>query len=423
MQTDCFPNTVEEWPKVPISKLAKVNPRYTVVRGRDYPFVGMASVGEDFAGILRVDRRKLEGSGLARFKAGDTLFAKITPCPENGKVAFVSELPDTLGLGSTEFIVLSPHSETDSRFFYHLMCSHSVRGCAVARMEGSTGRQRVPEEVFVDRLLVPMPPPAEQAAIARILDAVDTALESTRKTAEQAHVLRLALLQSSFEFDGWRGLWKDTPAGRIPANWDMISGRHAFVIVTGGCSSQDALRLPTNGDQPDAWFMKVDDLNDPANRRAIVRTNIGFRASDNELFVVLPVGTVVIAKRGAAIMKNRVRTTAVPVSLDPNLMAMQALAGMRPEFLRLQLEWRNLARYIENSGVPQLNNKDLYPRYFLRAPDSRQLEIVNTVVLTEQLEDTLISKCMALEQLKRSLMHDLLTGKVRVGKIAEVPAP
>ena len=104
-------------------------------------------------------------------------------------------------------------------------------------------------------------------------------------------------------------------------------------------------------------------------------------------------------------------------------MAIQALNGMRPDFLRLQLEWRNLARYVENSGVPQLNNKDLYPRYFLRAPDSRQLEIVNTVAAIEQLEDTLISKCLSLEQLKTSLTHDLLTGKVRVGDIAQAPAP
>ena len=423
MQTDCFPLTVPEWPKVPVSKLADVNPRYAGIKGRDYPFVEMASVGEGFAGILRLDRRKLEGSGLARFTAGDTLFAKITPCPENGKVAFVSELPDTLGLGSTEFIVLSPRSGTDPRFLYHLVCSHSVRGRAIARMEGSTGRQRVPERVFVDRLLVPMPPPDEQADIARICDAVDTALERTRKAAERAGVLRLALLQSSFEFEGWQGPWKDTHGGRIPTNWDMTRGRRAFVIVTGGCSSVDALRLPQDGDRPDAWFMKVDDLNDPANRRAIVHTKIGFRASDNQQFKVLPVGTVVIAKRGAAIMKNRVRTTAVPVSLDPNLMGIQALAGMRPEFLRLQLEWRNLARWIENSGVPQLNNKDLYPRYFLRAPDSRQLEIINAVAATEQLEDTLISKYEALEQLGKSLMHDLLTGKVRVGNMTEAPAP
>ena len=341
------------------------------------------------------------------------MFAKITPCPENGKVAFVEELPDTLGLGSTEFIVLSPRPRNVDRFLYHLVCSDAVRGRCAARMEGSTGRQRVPDEVFVKRLVVPIPPRSEQAAVACILDGVDTAIERNREARKSAEHLRRSLLQFTFEFVGWRGPWKDTPCGRIPLSWDAISGRRAFVVVSGGCSSVDALRLPFKGSAPDAWFMKVDDFNDPANKRAIVRTKIGFRTADNEQFRVLPIGAVVIAKRGEAIMKNRVRTSAVPVSIDPNLMALSALSGMCPEFLRLQLEWRNLGRYVENSGVPQLNNKDLYPRYFLRAPYSSQVETIRTIGTVERLEDALIAKCKVLEGLKKSLLHELLTGKVR----------
>lgn len=317
-----------------------------------------------------------------------------------------------------------PKSDSGLRpdYFFRWLSSEQIQSYLSASAEGTTGLSNLSHSFFKS-MSIPVPPPEEQAAIARILDAVDTVLERTRKAAQRVRALRLAFLQLSFEFEEWQGPWKDTHTGRIPANWDMIIGRRAFVIVTGGCTSVDALRLPQNGDQPDAWFMKVDDLNDSANRREIVHTKIGFIASDNTLFKVLPIGTVVIAKRGAAIMKNRVRTTAVPVALDPNLMAIQPLSGMRPEFLRLQLEWRNLARYVENSGVPQLNNKDLYPRYFLRAPDSRQLEIVKTVAATEQLEDTLTSRCVALEQLKESLTHDLLTGRVRVGNVAEAPTP
>ncbi len=422
MQTDCFPNAIAEWPKGPVSSLAVVSPRYPMKKGREYPFVEMASVGEDFAGILQFATRALEGSGLSRFKVGDTLFAKITPCPQNGKVAFVDSIPGELGLGSTEFIVLSPRPDTVPRFLYHLACSHDVRGRAAARMEGSTGRQRVPDEVFTKRLLVPLPDPDEQAAIARILDAVDTALERTRAAIERARELRRGLLQASFEFVGSMEPTKDTDAGRIPRSWDAIKGREAFVVVTGGCSSVDALRRPRDNNTPDAWFMKVDDFNDPANRRTIVRTKIGFCAAENRLFKVLPLGTVVIAKRGAAIMKNRVRTTSAPVSLDPNLMALQVLPGVRPDFLRLQLEWRNLSRYVESSGVPQLNNKDLYPRYFLRAPDDRQREVVELVAAAERLEDAHIVKNDALEQLKKSLMHDLLTGRVRVTNPAKVAA-
>src|SRR6266542_2783818 len=216
MQNDCFPDAIVEWSKEPVSKLAQVNPPYRVKKGQEYPFVEMSSVGENFAGILKFDRRQLEGSGLSRFKVKDTLFAKITPCPENGKVAFVANLPDEVGLGSTEFIILSPRPGTDPRFLFHLACSHAVRGRAAARMEGSTGRQRVPEEVFTERLLVPVPDPCEQSAIARILDTVDTALVRTRAAVERARELRKTLIRELLV----RGLRKQkqrkTAAGFIP---------------------------------------------------------------------------------------------------------------------------------------------------------------------------------------------------------------
>lgn len=192
MQTDCFPDATPDWVKSPVSALAEINPRYPVRKGQECPCIEMAAVAENFGGIQSIDLRKMEGSGLTRFKAGDTLFAKITPCPENGKVAHVSSIPAEIGLGSTEFIVLSPKEDCDLRFLYHLLCCHAVRGRATARMEGSTGRQRVPDDVFKKRLMIPVPPLEEQETIVRILDAVDTAIERTRKAVESARQMKTA---------------------------------------------------------------------------------------------------------------------------------------------------------------------------------------------------------------------------------------
>lgn len=244
MQTDCFPDCIADWTKAPVRMLAYVNPRYPVKNGRDYPFIEMASVGEKFTGIQVINSRKLEGSGLSRFKAGDTLFAKITPCPENGKVAFVGELPDEFGLGSTEFIVLSPRPGTDPRFLFHLVCSHEVRGRATARMEGSTGRQRVPEEVFTKRLLVPVPAPEEQAAIARILDAVDVTLERTRVAVEWARRLRVSLIADLLMCGiGKSGAirclsdgpmeFTETSVGQLPAAWRLSTIDQEFGLQNG----------------------------------------------------------------------------------------------------------------------------------------------------------------------------------------------
>jgi type I restriction enzyme S subunit len=309
----------------------------------------------------------------------------------------------------------------DERFLACLLYRVNRTG-RIVRLEQQTTQMR--NLHFRDYLAMPLPVPPldEQAIISCMLEAVDTTRERTRAAVECARKLRRGLLQASFEFLGSTEPTKNTDAGRIPQSWDAIKGREAFVVVTGGCSSVDALRLPRDGQTPDAWFMKVDDFNDPTNRRTVHRTKIGFVSADNPLFKVLPIGTVVIAKRGAAIMKNRVRSTAVPLSLDPNLMALKVLPGMRAEFLRLQLEWRNLSRYVENSGVPQLNNKDLYPRYFLRAPNERQAEIISVIAAVEGVEDALLAKAHAQEQLKKSLTHDLLTGRVRAREAAKVAA-
>lgn len=254
----------------------------------------------------------------------------------------------------------------------------------------------------------------EQAAIARVLDAVDAAIVRAHITIEKAQTTRLALMQAAFHYEMTSEPKHDTDAGRIPRSWEALKGRQAFTILTGGNSSVHALKPLRGEDVADARFMKVDDFNLPANLRKIVTTQIGFVADKNPSFKLLPLGTIIIAKRGAAILKNRVRTTAVPVALDPNLMALKVRDDILPDFFRYQLEWRNLARYIESSGVPQLNNKDLYPRWFVRAPEEQQQEIVAIISAAEQHEDALHSKLATLESLKKSLMHDLLTGTVRV---------
>lgn len=221
-------------------------------------------------------------------------------------------------------------------------------------------------------------------------------------------------MHAAFNYELTSEVRQDTDAGRIPKSWQALKGKQAFSVLTGGNSSVSALRPLRADDVADAWFMKVDDFNLRANQREIVTTQIGFVSLKNSTFKLLPVGTLVIAKRGAAILKNRVRTTGVPIALDPNLMALRVRDDILPEFFRYQLEWRNLARYIESSGVPQLNNKDLYPRWFVRAPDDQQREIVELIASAERKEDALRSKLQSLKALKKSLMHDLLTGTVRV---------
>lgn len=348
-------------------------------------------------------------------RKGDILLERSGGGPDQpvGRIGHVAE--DLPSHAFSNFLhLLRPNaSEIDPTYLSWILFRVNRTG-RILRLEQQTTQMR--NLNFRDYLTMPLPvpPPDEQAVIAQILDAVEVAIERARDAVEKAQTTRLALMQAAFSYEMTSEARHDTDAGRIPQSWEALKGKQAFSVLTGGNSSVYALKPLRGDDVANAWFMKVDDFNLPANLRQIVTTQIGFVGSKNPGFKLLPVGTIIIAKRGAAILKNRVRTTAVPIALDPNLMALKVRDDILPEFFRYQLEWRNLARYVESSGVPQLNNKDLYPRWFVRAPEDQQKDIVAMISAAEQHEDALRSKLNALNALKKSLMHDLLTGTVRV---------
>ncbi len=142
-----------------------INPRVSVPREGEKAFVPMGCLSNDSMHISNIEARK--GNSGAKFQNGDTLFARITPCLENGKTGFVQFLPDSqsVGFGSTEFIVLRSRTLTPE-FVYLLARSDEFRGVAIKSMSGATGRQRVQEKCF-DDLRIAQPPRAilEQFAL------------------------------------------------------------------------------------------------------------------------------------------------------------------------------------------------------------------------------------------------------------------
>jgi len=172
--------------KVPFSTYADVNPHRQLQRGKTYPFVEMAAIPEG-GGSVRYFQERTFDSGGTRYAVGDTLFARITPCTENGKVSKVTDLNGLqVGFGSTEFIVLAAKKGvSDPNFLYQLAISDRVRKAAVRRMLGSSGRQRVPNWFFQDELMLPVFTLPEQHAIAAILDSIDEAIQRTEEADTQ----------------------------------------------------------------------------------------------------------------------------------------------------------------------------------------------------------------------------------------------
>ena len=143
------------WEVVVASEAISINPRVSVPRHTEKPFVPMKSAIEHSMLITEVEQRT--GNSGAKFKNHDTLFARITPCLENGRTGFVQFLPsdDMIALGSTEFIVL--RSKTLNPYFVYLLAqTHDFKDNAVKSMTGATGRQRVVNQCF-DNYFLPNP--------------------------------------------------------------------------------------------------------------------------------------------------------------------------------------------------------------------------------------------------------------------------
>jgi len=153
---DLFPDSFEEselgqipegWGVLPLPELIDVNPPRSLRKGLVAPYLDMANMPT--RGHRPVDWvTRPFGSGT-RFVNGDTLLARITPCLENGKTAFVDFLEHgEVGWGSTEYIVLHPKTPLPPAFGYFLARDEQFRSFAIQNMSGTSGRQRVPADCF-----------------------------------------------------------------------------------------------------------------------------------------------------------------------------------------------------------------------------------------------------------------------------------
>jgi type I restriction enzyme S subunit len=138
------------------------------------PFVPMAAMAEE-TGVVDFSQRRPVAElrkGFTRFQRNDVLFAKITPCMENGKIAVVEDLPSGYGAGSTEFHVMRS-AAFDPRYLWHWVVRQAFRRDAQRNMSGSAGQMRVPVD-YLRNVSIAIPPLAEQRRIVARIDELFT---------------------------------------------------------------------------------------------------------------------------------------------------------------------------------------------------------------------------------------------------------
>ena len=163
------------WITTPLSEIAEINPRHpkSIDDAMLVTFVPMAAVSESKPTFQFTEERPLGEvrKGFTHFKEGDVLFAKITPCMENGKGAVATGLRNGLGCGTTELHVVRPLAEIDPNYVYRFLAQPLVRHAAKDNFTGTAGQSRVPIS-FIEQLELPLAPLAEQRRIVAKLEAL-----------------------------------------------------------------------------------------------------------------------------------------------------------------------------------------------------------------------------------------------------------
>ncbi len=233
-----------DWPPSRVRNVAQLSPGYSdglPVSDELCTVVPMELLSED--GRLDISSSKMFEEitgGLTLFEAGDVLFAKITPCMENGKGAFIESLPTRYAFGSTEFHVLRPKHAVHPKFLYYYTFNPIYRAYAAANMSGAAGQKRVSSRFLKDTRLF-LPPFPEQERIAAFLDAscaaIDAAVAAKRRQIETLN----KMLVSTIETAATQGIdtqVKMKPSGldwlpQVPAHWKVQQIKRRCKLLRG----------------------------------------------------------------------------------------------------------------------------------------------------------------------------------------------
>lgn len=241
---------MEEWKECKLKDIVEINPTESLKKGTVAKKIGMDVLQPYCRAIPSFSFEPYTGG--TKFKNGDTIMARITPCLENGKTAMVNILDDNeIGFGSTEYIVFrAKNNITDPYFVYYLVTSDCIRNPAIKSMVGSSGRQRVQTDV-VANLSVKLPPLPTQQKIAAILSSLDDKIELNNKINTNLEHQAQALFKNwfvDFELFG----------GKMPEGWKEADIYSIANIIYGSPFASKLFNTEKNG-KP---IIRIRDLKD-----------------------------------------------------------------------------------------------------------------------------------------------------------------
>lgn len=213
--------SMDSWEEKRLGKVCKINPSKINTKNLsddlEVSFFPMVSLSEITGEIVGPEIRTLGKvkNGFTNFSEGDVVFAKITPCMENGKSAIIGKLINDIGYGTTEFYVLRCGEELSNKYLHHIVRSKKFRDEAKQNMTGAVGQQRVPKKYMEDYMLN-LPTFYEQTEIVRIIDDLLAKEQQAKELAENAlakiDLIKKSILARAFRSELGTNNLADEPA-------------------------------------------------------------------------------------------------------------------------------------------------------------------------------------------------------------------
>lgn len=408
---------------IKLKYVAQLNPtRRQKYKPRDkVSFVPMEAVGED--GSLDIQERSLSevSSGYTYFENNDVVLAKITPCFENGKATLMRNLKSGFGFGTTEFIVLRPGKDVNSKYLYYTVYSDSFRTPGINEMRGSAGQKRITNQ-YVGDYEVSVTDVEEQQKIVKYLDSKTQTLDKilTAKNHTHTHLseLRQAIITNAVLGTGGATMStsvKNTWVGATPNHWKITKLSHVARIKTGGTPSRENLDYWTDGNIP--WLASGE-----VNKGIIatVDNHITPLGMANSNATILPIDTVMIALNGQGKTKGMAALLKVPATCN------QSLAGVicdkdkiNPQYLYyyLKSKYSNI-RGIKGEARDGLNLDIIGSIPVPLPPMEEQMAIVEQIEhrinKIDKTEVKLSESIRLLEEYRSSLISNVVGGKVEI---------
>ena len=368
------------------------------------PFVPMEAIPRNRYRDPAYEARSRERASGTYFERGDLLVAKITPSFENGKQATTAGLEAPFGFATTEVIPLRPISpdDTDPRLLFFYLLHPEVRRFAGDRMEGTTGRQRISEQVLLD-LPYPDLDPDRQRRIAELLVEVHSSIDVEEQAERVAVALRRVL---------HRELLGDTRPGELPDGWIEEELGARCSVSSGGTPARSVDAYWTGGSIP--WVKTAE-----VNYGVITETeeHITEQGLKNSAAKRLPPDTLLLAMYGQGVTRGRVAMLGVEAASNQACAAIQTDAEvLLPRFLFHYLEARyEFIRSRAHGGQQQNLNLDLVRSLPIAYPADleEQRRIASALDVVGEIADLHAQKKRTLGNLFVSLLHGFLGGELQ----------